>query len=281
MTAEEPDYHLRDLYNAIEAGDAPEWQLRDADHALRRRARLPVQPVRPDEDLVARGTTRRSRSGAWCSTATRRTTSPRSSRPPSSRRTWSRASGPRRTRCCSGSCSPTRTRTATGSAPTICSSRSTRPRARCTPTTRTGTCATSTAVRPRSTRRTRTAGRRPTLRKEIPGWGVEGGEMIREAYSLRSGGRRLRAAGHAGPRSHVGDRPREPGGQHRRPPLAGRHAGDAAARARLLEQGRREPRLGDRRPARREQRPRGQQRRARRVGRGQPVGRPQATNAPR
>ncbi len=28
MTAEEPDYHLRDLYNAIEEGDAPEWQLK-------------------------------------------------------------------------------------------------------------------------------------------------------------------------------------------------------------------------------------------------------------
>ena len=27
MTAEEPDYHLRDLYDAIEGGDAPEWRL--------------------------------------------------------------------------------------------------------------------------------------------------------------------------------------------------------------------------------------------------------------
>jgi catalase len=27
MTAEEPDYHLRDLYTSIERGDAPEWRL--------------------------------------------------------------------------------------------------------------------------------------------------------------------------------------------------------------------------------------------------------------
>ena len=43
-----------------------------------------------------------TRSAGWSSTATRTTTSPRSSRPRSSRPTWCRASARPRTRCCSG-----------------------------------------------------------------------------------------------------------------------------------------------------------------------------------
>ena len=47
MVAEEADFHLRDLHDAIAKGDAPAWRLApgDADHADRRRARLSLQPV--------------------------------------------------------------------------------------------------------------------------------------------------------------------------------------------------------------------------------------------
>ena len=138
MAAEDPDFHRKDLWDAIKAGDAPAWTPEGADHAVRGRGGLSLQPVRPHEGLAARRLPARSRSAGWSSTATRRTTSPRSSRPPSSRRTWCPGSARRRTRCCSGGCSATRTRTATGSAPTTCSCRSTRRNARFTATTRTG-----------------------------------------------------------------------------------------------------------------------------------------------
>jgi catalase len=40
-----PDYHTRDLFWAIERGDYPSWRLKNADHGLRGRQNLPIQPV--------------------------------------------------------------------------------------------------------------------------------------------------------------------------------------------------------------------------------------------
>ena len=51
---EDPDYHRRDLFNSIAAGDAPEWRLEVQIMPLRGGRGLPLQPVRPDEGLAAR-----------------------------------------------------------------------------------------------------------------------------------------------------------------------------------------------------------------------------------
>ena len=54
MSAEDPDFHRRDLRTTIDAGDAPGVAARGPDHALRRGRGLPLQPVRPDQGLAAR-----------------------------------------------------------------------------------------------------------------------------------------------------------------------------------------------------------------------------------
>jgi hypothetical protein len=46
------DYHTRDLFEAIERGPSELDDVR-ADHAVRRRTRLPLQPFRPDQGLAA------------------------------------------------------------------------------------------------------------------------------------------------------------------------------------------------------------------------------------
>ena len=79
MTAEDPDFHRRDLFNAIAGGDAPEWRLEMQIMPFEDAADYRFNPF----DLTKvwpHGTIRRSRSAGWCSTATRRTSSPRSSR---------------------------------------------------------------------------------------------------------------------------------------------------------------------------------------------------------
>ena len=55
MTAEDPDFHRRDLFDAIAAGDAPEWRLEMQIMPFDEARRLPLQPVRPDQGLAARG----------------------------------------------------------------------------------------------------------------------------------------------------------------------------------------------------------------------------------
>ena len=96
------------------------------------RRRAPGARLRPagrHEALAARTSSRCCRSGGWCWTATPRITSPRSSRPPSAPACWWTASTSRTTRCCRGGRSPTRIPSATASARTTCSCRSTRRRA--------------------------------------------------------------------------------------------------------------------------------------------------------
>ena len=64
------------------------------------RARL--RPARRHEDLARAGLPAASRSAGWCSTATRRTSSPRTSRSRSARACWSTGSTSPTTRCSSG-----------------------------------------------------------------------------------------------------------------------------------------------------------------------------------
>ena len=48
------DYHTRDLFEAIARGELPVVDAEDADHAVRGRQDLPVQPVRSDQGVAAR-----------------------------------------------------------------------------------------------------------------------------------------------------------------------------------------------------------------------------------
>ncbi len=66
---------------AIEAGELPVLDAEGADHAGRRRGELPVQPVRPDEGLAARGLPADRGRQARPRPQRRTTTSPTSSRP--------------------------------------------------------------------------------------------------------------------------------------------------------------------------------------------------------
>ena len=160
MRAEDLDYHRRDLREAIARKDYPAWRLEMQimpyeDAANYRFNPFDMTKVWPHKDYPM------IPSAGWCSTATPRTSSPRSRRPGSRCRTLSRASGPARTGWCWGGCSPTATRAAIAPARTMSSCRSTGRSTRCTTTTRTARCATATVGASRSTRRTATAAPRP------------------------------------------------------------------------------------------------------------------------
>ena len=93
--------------------------------------------------------------------------------------------GPRPDKMLLGGSSATPMPTATGSARTTRSCRSTARTRRSIATTRTARCATNTPGT-RSTRRTPTAARRPMWGTSVKpaGWATEAGEMVREAYTL-------------------------------------------------------------------------------------------------
>ncbi len=76
----DPDFHRRDLWEAIQSGNFPEWELRRP--ALRPGVcrQLRLRRARSDQDHSGGDPARRSRSGAWCSTACPTTSSPRPSR---------------------------------------------------------------------------------------------------------------------------------------------------------------------------------------------------------
>ena len=76
----DPDFHRRDLWNAIQSGDFPEWELRPA--ALRPGVcrQLRLRCARSDQDHPGRDSSRRSRSAGSCSTACPTISSPRPSR---------------------------------------------------------------------------------------------------------------------------------------------------------------------------------------------------------
>ena len=160
MQAEDPGYHRRDLYQAIEKKNYPAWRLEMQIMPFEDAATYGFNPfdltkVWPHRDY------RRSPSVGSSSTAIPRISLPRSSRRHSRRRTWCRGSGPARTGCCSGGCSATTTRICTASGRTTSSCRSTARAARCTATTRTARCATRTVATSPSMRRIGTVGPRP------------------------------------------------------------------------------------------------------------------------
>ncbi len=159
----------KDLYEAVERGDHPEWELLvqmmdDHEHPELDFDPLDDTKTWPEQDF------RRSRWAGWCSTGCRTTSSRRTSRSPSAPASSSTAWTSPTTRCSSAGPSPTATPSATGSAPTTSSCRSTSPSTRrCAPTSATarwpttwtaGTTPTST-----TSRRSRAVCGRPTTRR--------------------------------------------------------------------------------------------------------------------
>ena len=51
--AEDKDYHLRDLYNSIANGDAPEWRVEMQIMPFKDAADYRLQSLRPDQSLGA------------------------------------------------------------------------------------------------------------------------------------------------------------------------------------------------------------------------------------
>ncbi len=76
----DPDFHRRDLWDAIEPGDFPEWELgiQVFDDALRRPVRL--RRARRHQAHPRGARARSARSAGWCSTGRSTTSSPRPSR---------------------------------------------------------------------------------------------------------------------------------------------------------------------------------------------------------
>ena len=105
----DPDFHRRDLWDAIQAGRLPRVGARHP--GLRRRLRRPVRLRRARRHQAhPRGAAAgRGRSVGWCSTARSTTSSPRPSRWRSAPRTSCPASTSPTTRCCRAATSPTST----------------------------------------------------------------------------------------------------------------------------------------------------------------------------
>ena len=112
----DPDFHRRDLWDAIQHGDFPEWELGiqrfDDDFA----DEFDFDVLDPDQAHPRRGACRSSRSAAWCSTAPSTTSSPRPSRWRSAPRTSCPASTSPTTRSCRAATSPTSTPSSSASA---------------------------------------------------------------------------------------------------------------------------------------------------------------------
>ena len=183
MTAEDPDFHRRDLNRGHRQRERPRMAPRDAGHALRRSGRLPVQPLRPDQGLATLGLPARSGRAAWSSTATPRTFFAEVEQAAFSPANLVPGTGLSPDRMLMGGSSRTTTPTCTGSARTTNSSRSTRPGSRSTLTTRT-----HHDLSPRRI----PAGLRPELlwraeadpeRAGAVAWSVESGELGRYAYA--------------------------------------------------------------------------------------------------
>ena len=112
----DPDFHRRDLWDAIETGDFPEWelglQLFDEDFA----DTLRLRRARRHQDHPGGRAAGAARRAGWCSTAWSTTSSPRPSRSRSAPRTSCPASTSPTTRCCRAATSPTSTPSSSASA---------------------------------------------------------------------------------------------------------------------------------------------------------------------
>ena len=84
------DFHRRDLWEAIEAGAYPEWEL-GVQIFTEKQADVQLRRARCDQDRARRAGAASRRSGGWCSIAIPTTSSPRPSRSRSARRTSCRA----------------------------------------------------------------------------------------------------------------------------------------------------------------------------------------------
>ena len=93
LAGEDGDYHQRDLYNVDRGRQPPELDAARADHAVRGRQDLPVQPVRPDQGVAARRLPAARGRQDDAGPQRRPTTTPRSSRPRSNRTTSCPAPG--------------------------------------------------------------------------------------------------------------------------------------------------------------------------------------------
>ena len=208
----------------------PVLAARDADHAGRRGRDLPLRRLRHHQGLAARRLPADRPSAAWCWTATRRTTSPRSSRRRSTRATSSPASALATTRCCRRACSATTTRTSTGwarnyhllpvNAPKHAPERSYQ---------RDGFMrvdANGGGGPELLAQQLRRAGARPERRR--PG---HAGERRDRPHAVPAPQRRLRAGRRALPRRDDRRGPRPPREQHRRPPRRTRRSASACASA--------------------------------------------------
>jgi len=167
MTAEDPDFHRRDLFDAISAGDAPEWRLEMQVMPFEEAADYRFNPfdltkVWPHADYapvqVGRLVLDRNPSNFFAEVEQA------ASRPPTS----FPAPVSALTACSWAASSRTTTRTCIGSARTTNSCRSMRRRSRSTPTTRTPPWLTATPGRSPSTPRTPTAGQRRIRRRRAP-----------------------------------------------------------------------------------------------------------------
>ena len=136
----DPDFHRRDLWDAISDGDFPEWELgiQRFDDTLRRLASSSTSSTRPSSS--PRRSSRSSRSAGSCSTGWSTTSSPRPSRWRSAPRTSSPASTSPTTRSSRAATSRTSTRSSSASADrTSPTSRSTPRSARWPTSSRTAT----------------------------------------------------------------------------------------------------------------------------------------------
>ena len=87
ISGADPDFHRRDLWEAIEAGAYPGVGARPADLHRGAGGELQLRRARRDQDRPRGAGAAACPSGAWCSTATRTTSSPRRSRSRSAPRT--------------------------------------------------------------------------------------------------------------------------------------------------------------------------------------------------
>ena len=110
----DPDFHRRDLADAIESGAFPQWELGvqvfedTPEQTFQGVDLLDPTKIVPEEDAPVQPI------GLMTLTATPPTTSPRPSRSPSTSATWCRASTSPTTRCCRPACSPTSTPSSPG-----------------------------------------------------------------------------------------------------------------------------------------------------------------------
>ena len=110
LAGTDPDFHRRDLADAIEAGAYPAVGARRP--GLPRHPRGDLRrhrPARPDQAGARGARTGAADRPAHADRTTRPTTSPRPSRSPSTSATWCRASTSPTTRCCRRGCSRTST----------------------------------------------------------------------------------------------------------------------------------------------------------------------------